>query len=223
MKFISLTLIFLIAFVLISCKVEDIISELGQSKITAKQEVGSVLNKAKSEFAADAKLASIYGREVNSSGEVDLLQTSSFNAFVYVVQSDSLQENEFYVPVYQSAPVKSPVNFNTMLSFIKDSSAKSIMETVFGTLSGVAIASGVQYDDSPAVISKMLARNDVQTFRTLNPESKIDMFLVPGKSIDTTNVNNTADWIVNFYGDTSSLVLWLHPGTSSGTIDVLSN
>ena len=48
------------------------------------------------------------------------------------------------------------------------------------------------------------------------------MFLIPSKSIDTTSVTNSADWIVNFYSDTSSFVLWLHPGTASGTIDVLS-
>jgi hypothetical protein len=36
------------------------------------------------------------------------------------------------------------------------------------------------------------------------------MFLVPGKSIDTTlAVSNTADWIVNFYSSASSLVLWI--------------
>ncbi len=56
-----------------------------------------------------------------------------------------------------------------------------------------------------------------------NLGGKIDMFLIPSKSIDTTSISNTADWIVNFYGDTSSLVLWLHPGTVNGTIDVLSN
>jgi hypothetical protein len=49
------------------------------------------------------------------------------------------------------------------------------------------------------------------------------MILIPSKSIDSTSVTNTADWIVNFYEDTLSLVLWLHPGTVSGTVDVISN
>jgi hypothetical protein len=44
----------------------------------------------------------------------------------------------------------------------------------------------------------------------------MDMFLVPSKSIDSTSVSNSADWIVNFYGDTSSLVLWL--STESGNV-----
>jgi hypothetical protein len=94
---------------------------------------------------------------------------------------------------------------------------------VFGRLATLHIEASVNYDDSPAVISKMLARSDVAAFRTNNIDSKIDMFLIPSKSIDTTSVINAADWIVNFYGDTSSLVLWLHPGTVNGNVDVLSN
>jgi hypothetical protein len=69
----------------------------------------------------------------------------------------------------------------------------------------------------------MFSINDVSTFRATNSGSKIDMFLIPSKSIDTTSISNTADWIVNFYGDSSSLVLWLHPGTVSGSVDILSN
>jgi hypothetical protein len=69
----------------------------------------------------------------------------------------------------------------------------------------------------------MLARSDVSTFRNNNIDSKIDMFLIPSKSIDTSSISNTADWIVNFYGDTSSLVLWLHPGTVNGAVDIISN
>jgi len=48
------------------------------------------------------------------------------------------------------------------------------------------------------------------------------MFLIPSKSIDSTSLNNSADWIVNFCGDTALIVLWLHPGTVNGTIDILS-
>jgi hypothetical protein len=222
MKTVNIILKAFIIFILISCNVEELVTEIGNEKITAKEKIGAVINTATSNFASDAELSVIYGREVDTEGKVDLLNTSSVNAFVYVVQSDSLQSNEFYVPVIGSNPVKSPVNFNTMLSFIKNTTAKNIMETVFGTLATVSVSASAVYDDSPQVLNKMFSRSDVTSFRSANPESKIDMFLVPGKSLDT-NFVNTADWIVNFYGDTSSLVLLLHPGNSTGTIDILSD
>ena len=215
-------LIALFLFLIAACNPEDLISEFGDSIITAKSKVGEVLNTAKSNFARDSKLAAIYGLNVNSKAQIDLLKPTD-NAFVYVVQSDSAQLNDFYIPVYNSYPVKSPVNFNTMLTFVKDAQAQNILGSVFGKLAEVNISTSASYDDSPQVIEKMLARGDVTTFRSANPGGKIDMFLVPSKSIDTTNVTNTADWIVNFYGDTTSLVLWLHPGTVSGTVDIISN
>ncbi|MDZ7625591.1 MAG: hypothetical protein U5J96_14250 [Ignavibacteriaceae bacterium] len=215
-------LLFLFLILIAACNPEDLISEFGDSIITAKSKLGEVLNTAKSNFASDAKLAAIYGLNVNTKGQVDLLKPTD-NAFVYVVQSDSAQLNEFYVPVYNSYPIKSPINFNTMLTFVKDAQAQNILGSVFGKLAGVNISTSASYDDSPQVIEKMLARGDVTAFRSANPGGKIDMFLVPSKSIDTTSITNTADWIVNFYGDTSSLVLWLHPGTVSGTVDIISN
>ena len=217
-----ITLLAFIVFVLLSCNVDELVNEIAVEKITAKEKIGAVINTAKSNFASDAKLSAIYGREVDTEGKIDLLNTSSVSAFVYVVQSDSLQTNEFYVPVIGSNPVKSPVNFNTMLSFIKNNTTKNIMETVFGTLATVSVSASAVYDDSPQVLNQMLSRSDVTSFRSANLESKIDMFLLPGKSLDTS-FTNTADWIVNFYGDTSSLVLWLHPGNSTGTIDPLSD
>jgi hypothetical protein len=215
-------LLVIILFFIAACNPEDLISEFGDSVITSKSKVGEVLNTAKTDFAADAKLAAIYGMNVSNKGRVDLLKPLD-NAFVYVVQSDSEKTNEFYVPVYNSYPVKSPVNFNTMLSYIENVEAGNILSSVFNKLSEINISTSAGYDDSPEVINKMLARSDVSTFRANNMGSKIDMILIPSKSIDTLNVRNDADWIVNFYGDTSSLVLWLHPGTVNGTVDVISN
>jgi hypothetical protein len=67
--------------------------------------LGEVLTKAKTDFSADAQLAAIYGREVSTTGEIDLANTSSVSAFVYVMQSDQLQINEFYVPVFGAGPL----------------------------------------------------------------------------------------------------------------------
>ena len=212
----------IILFFIAACNPEDLISEFGDSVITSKTKVGEVLNTAKTDFAGDAKLATIYGLNVSTKGEVDLLKPTE-NAFIYAVQSDSDLTNEFYIPVYNSSPVRSPINFNDMLSFIKNQQAKDILGLAFNKLSEINIASSVSYDDSPQIISSMLTRSDVVAFRSANPNSKIDMFLIPSKSIDTLNVRNDADWIVNFYGDTSSLVLWLHPGTVNGTVTILSN
>lgn len=213
---------FLLIILISACNLEDLITEVENSSITAKSKISEVLNAAKNNFANDAQLAAIYGLNVSTKGEIDLLKPDN-NAFVYVVQSDSEQSNEFYVPVFGASPVRSPINFTSMISLVKDQAAKDILGNVFNQLSTVHIASSVNYDDSPAVIEKMFQRSDVSTFRSFNPVSKIDMFLIPSKSIDTTSVSNSADWIVNFYADTTSLVLWLHPGTVSGTITKISN
>ena len=215
------TAIFLLMFFLLGCKTDEIVNELINSEITAKSEVTEVISTARSNFTNDANLTAIYGLNVNSNGKIDLLKPTE-NAFIYVVQSDSDQANEFYVPVFNSSPVKSPVNFNDMLSLVKDNQAKNILGFVFGKLSTIHIDPSVNYADSPEVLNKMFARSEVASFRTLNPDAKTDMFLIPSKSIDTISVSNTADWIVNFYDDNTSLVLWLHPGTSSGIIEVLS-
>jgi len=215
-------LLFLFLILIAACNPEDLISEFGDSIITSKSKVGEVLNTAKSNFAPDAKLAAIYGLNVNTKGQVDLLQPTD-NAFIYVVQSDSAQLNEFYVPVYNSYPAKSPINLDSMLTFIKDANAKSKINSAFNKLSEINISSTASYDDSPEVLNKMLARTDVSSFRSTNPNSKLDIFLIPSKSIDTLSARNDADWIVNFYGDTSLLVLWLHPGTIGGTVDVISD
>ena len=213
---------FLFIILISACNLEDLITEVENSSITAKSKISEVINAAKNNFATDAQLAAIYGLNVSTKGEIDLLKPDK-NAFVYVVQSDSEQSNEFYVPVFGASPVRSPINFTSMISLVKDQAAKDILGNVFNQLSTVHISSSVNYDDSPAVIEKMFQRSDVSTFRSFNPVSKIDMFLIPSKSIDTTSVSNSADWIVNFYADTISLVLWLHPGTVSGTITKISN
>ena len=170
----------------------------------------------------DAQLSAIYGLNVSTKGEIDLSNPDN-NAFVYVVQSDINQSNKFYVPVFGAGPVESPINFTSMISLVKDQAAKDILGNVFSELSTVHIDATVNYDDSPAVIEKMFGRSDVSDFRASNSVSKIDMFLIPSKSIDTTSISNSADWIVNFYGDTTSLVLWLHPGTVNGTITKISD
>ncbi len=125
MKKIFLTIILLVAFYLAGCeKATD--PEIGvNSEITAKQKLDDVLLKARLDFATDAKLSAIYGWNVDSSGKIDLLQTD--NAFVYVVQSNTLQSNEFYVPVFAAGPIKSPINFTTMLSFVKDTTAGNVL------------------------------------------------------------------------------------------------
>ncbi len=209
MKKAFFTIIAVFSFLLISCDEESIINDVMDSKITAKERLNEVLQKARTDFSADAQLSAIYGREVDLNGEIDLLNTNSLNAFVYVVQSKQLNSNEFYIPVFGGSPVESPINFTTMLSFIKDSTASEKMGDVLGVLSTISIDSNAVYGDSPSAISMALI-NGGSVFMSQNPGSKIDLFLVPGKSIDTAlTVSNTADWIVNFYSSDNSLVLWL--------------
>ena len=200
-----------ITFLTISCdEVENLLNGTEDGKITAKEKLDEVIGIAKTDFSADAMLAAIYGRSVDTNGEIDLLKTNPPNAFVYSMQSDVLQRNEFYVPVFGAGPVKSPINFDTMLTFVKDSTANNIMGSLFGTLSTLSIDPAANYDDSPEALAILLPRIDVTNFRTLNPTSNIDMLLIPSKSIDSTSIVNSADWIVNFYGDSTSLVLWIN-------------
>lgn len=188
------------------------------SNITAKEKLNDVLLKARLDFAADAKLSALYGWNVDLNGNVDLLKTD--NAFVYVVQSNQLQSNEFYVPVFAAGPIKSPINFSTMLSFIKDSTAGNILGKVFNRLSTLAIDPNANYKDSPAVIDTALVHGG-NIFIAQNTGVKIDMFLLPSKSIDTTlMLNNSADWIVNFNSNSKSLVLWIN--SNSGVVTKLS-
>ncbi len=217
MKISLVSIVVGITFLVISCdEVENLLNDTADGKITAKESLDEVITVARTDFSADAMLAAIYGREVSTDGEIDLLNTDSFNAFVYAVQSEALQTNEFYVPVFGAGPVRSPINFDTMLSFVKDTTAQNVMGTLFSTLSTISIDPTANYRDSPEALSILLQRIDVTTFRTANPTSNIDMFLVPSKSIDSTSVVNSADWIVNFYGDTISLVLWIN--SSSGEV-----
>jgi hypothetical protein len=213
MKYSNYILLILFVFIASSCKVEELISELENSKITAKEKLSDVLNAARSDFSSDAQLASIYGFNVNTQGEVDLQKVES--AFVYAVQSDSMQANEFYVPVFGSAPVRSPINFDTIISFVRDTTARDILSAAFGKLSDIHIDESLSYDDSPEALALLLNRNDVTTFRLNYPDYKIDMILMPSKSIDTTIVNS-ADWVVNFHSQSTSLVLWIN--SASGNI-----
>jgi hypothetical protein len=205
MKKIFLVLVLTAAIYFSGCDKVTEVDETG--KVTAKEYVDEVLQKARLDFSADAQLAAIYGWNVNPEGKINLLETS--NIFVYVVQSDSRQENAFYVPVFAAGPIESPINFTTMLSFVKDTVASKILGKVFNRLSDLAIDPSANYKDSPETIDTARAHGGLN-FLTQNPGSKIDMFLLPSKSIDTTlTVNNSADWIVNFYNDTKSLVLWI--------------
>jgi hypothetical protein len=218
MNKILLSSMLLIAFYFIGCeKVTDPGGGV-DSEITAKEKVDDVLQKARIDFANDSKLSAIYGWNVDLLGNIDLLQTD--NAFVYVVQSNNLQSNEFYVPVFAAGPVKSPINFTTMLSFVKDTTARNILGSVLGRLSMLAIDPNANYKDSPATIDTALAHGG-NSFLSQNVGAKIDMFLLPSKSIDTTlTVNNSADWIVNFYSNSKSLVLWIN--SNSGVVTTLS-
>ncbi len=219
MKKISVTLLIFSIVYFIGCeKVTDPIGGVN-SNITAKEKLNDVLLKARLDFSTDAKLSALYGWNVDLNGNVDLLKTD--NAFVYIVQSSQLQSNEFYVPVFAAGPVKSPINFSTMLSFIKDSTAGNILDKIFNRLSTLAIDPNANYKDSPAIIDTALVHGG-DIFIAQNTGVKIDMFLLPGKSIDTTlTINNSADWIVNFNSNSKSLVLWIN--SNSGVVTKLSS
>ncbi|MBZ0183250.1 MAG: hypothetical protein K8F60_12410 [Melioribacteraceae bacterium] len=209
-------IILLLALTVVSCDPEEVVNSLDDvgiaSSVTAKQSADDVLLEARTDYSSDAQLAGIYGWNVNRNGKVDLLSTSS--AFVYIVQSDIKQENEFYVPVYLAGPVKSPINFSTMLSFVNDENAKEKMNGVFGLLAQQGIDPSANYLDSPTALDEVFSISEVNTFYNANPNAKIDMFLVPSKTIDIiSGIVNSADWIVHIYTASESKVYWLNSGT----------
>ncbi len=211
----KIILLFVLAILLFSasCSEEDNpLNQVLDTKITAKESVASVLQEARQGFSTDAQLAMIYGRNVGTDGQIDLTNFSSVRAFVYVVQSDSKQSNEFYVPVFGAGPVKSPINFNSMLGLINNDQAKNTMGTVFGTLSGAHVAPGASYLDSDQSISIAMS-NGGSAYMNANTGTQIDMFLVPSKSININGLVDSADWIVHFYSSNTSLVLWINSGT----------
>lgn len=152
--------------------------------------------------------------------KVRLIYLKTDNAFVYVMQSNSLSSNDFWIYQFAGLPIRSSINFKTMLTFVKDSTAGNIIGKVFNRLSTLAIDPNAVYKDSPATIDTALVHGG-NTFLAQNSGVKIDMFLLPSKSIDTTLVlNNSADWIVNFYTNNKSLVLWIN--SNSGIVTKLS-
>lgn len=222
-----LIIVFLLVLISTSCNVNDLVSELANGKITAKEKLGEVLIKAKSDFAGDSKLAVIYGRNVSTSGEIDLLGNDLTSKFYYIVQSDSVaavnsgEANQFYIPVYKSDPIRSPLNINDILSLIKDQNAKDIVGGAFGVIGTIGISTSASYSNSPEALNTLLGRNDVKSFRASNAASQIDMYLFPSKSVnDSLGTVNSADWIVNFYSSDNSLVLWI---TTDHGVVTLSN
>jgi len=208
----KLLIVIVVSVLLLSCDTAETINDIIDSKITAKEKLAEVINSARSDFSADAKLAAIFGREISDQGEADISNTNSLSNFIYAVQSDALQANEFYIPVLGAGPVKSPVNLNDLLGLIKDPVSKNIMGVVFSKLAAIAISDDASYNDSPQVMTAMLNNNAVITFRSNNVNSKTDMFLVPSKSLDSTFASS-ADWIVNFYTSSNSLTMWLNSDT----------
>ncbi|GJQ62187.1 MAG: hypothetical protein SCALA702_12400 [Melioribacteraceae bacterium] len=182
------------------------------TNITAKEKVADVKIEARANFASDAQLTGIFGRNVSSDGKVNLVDFSSVKGFIYMMQSESLEENEFYMPVIASDPVKLPFNLNDLLSFVQDLETKERLGGVFGLLSTVAISESASYPDSDEAMVKFL-NGGGQAYLSANSGAKIDLFLVPSKSITINGIENSADWICNFYGGSTSLTLWLNSGT----------
>mgnify|MGYP001163346703 CR=1 FL=1 len=210
-KLMKIVMLSLSVFLFSSCN-EEILQQIIDSEYTAKESLQQVLNVAKNDFAPDAKLAMIYGLNVNQKGEINLKKPTE-TIFVYAIQSDSKQETALYVPVFGAGPVRSPIGFNDMLGLIKDQTAAQTMGTVFGLLSSVAISASAQYDDSPWAVSKALANTHGAAFVNANPSYKIDLYLIPSKTLSFAGVIDGADWIVNLKSGNQSLVLWINSGT----------
>lgn len=175
-----------------------------KTNITALESLTSVLSKAIADYSSDSKLISIYGRSVATDGTIDLSKPLS-NIFLYAVQSETKKAVEFYVPVFAAGPVRSPLNLNDLTSIIKDTTAKNTILKGFQYLSGVTIDPKDILRDSPYAVDKAAKSTVGAQHLVQNPNARIDMYLVPSVKIDWTGVSNSADWIVTFSGDPTSL------------------
>lgn len=208
----------LIALLFTACSEEENPTNILDSTITAKQKTSEIITAGQQDMASDAQLSAIYGRNVATDGTIDLLKPQD-NIFVYAVNSASTSSTEFYIPVYGLSPVQSPLDFNSVLSVVQDTTASNILEGAFALLSNTSISTSATYPDSPEAMSTAL-QNGGSAFMSQNSGTRIDMYLFPSKSIDSTGVQNSADWIVSFNSSSSSLVLWLNTGT--GVVTTIS-
>lgn len=190
------------------------VDELLIINITAKDKVEDVLNKAKNDIAQDVKLALIYGRNVNQSGEINLLDFSSTNAFIYGVNSASLSLTEIYMPVYGSSPIKSPISLTSVLELIKDENSRTIIEKAFELISTISIENYGNIPDSDIAVRKGLDAGGAN-FISNNSNVKIDIFIMPSKSISDDGLENTSDWVIHFYNDSNSVLYWYRTSNNS--------
>lgn len=216
----SYLIIFVLLFAFSSCKDEENPLEIVDSSITAKEHSAEVMQEARNSFAADSKLAAVYGWNVDQNGAIDLLAPTD-NAFIYIMQSAAKSANEFYVPVYAAGPVKSPVNFNTIISSVKDTSAASILGKAFTQLSKISISADAVWKDSPDVL-KSANLNGGSSFLSANPGGRVDMILLPSMQLVDSSLSASTAWIVNFVGTSKSLVL-LIDGSNANFITKISD
>lgn len=205
--------------VIAGCSEDENPTNILDSTITAKEEIGDILNKAGQDINPDVQLSAIYGRNVATDGTIDLLSPQS-NMFVYAVNSASQSTTEFYIPVYGAGPVQSPLDLNTLLGVVQDTTAKNILEGAFGLLSTTGISPAASYADSPNAVSVAL-QNGGSAFMSQHSDTRIDMYLFPSKSIDQNGLQNSADWIVSFNSANNSLVLWINSNT--GIVTTISS
>ena len=218
MKKLFYVLIAISALSFFSCSGDDNpIGEILGTTITAKSKIVDVQTSARTNFASDAKISAIYGRNVGKEGKVDLLNIDSLTAFVYVVSSVSKGATEVYFPVPVYGAMKSPIGLDDMLSLINDASARNTLSGMLDKVSSVSFedAALTASDDSPAAISKALNNSAGASFMSAHPNAKIDVLLVPSLSLYS---GASADWVINLYTDSSSKVIWIH---KEGPIEII--
>lgn len=213
-------LVILMILTINSCKDEDNPLDVLDSTITAKQNASAVVQEAKESYSSDAKLTAVYGWNVDQNGEIDLLDPSS-NAFVYIMQSSSKSSNEFYVPVYAAGPVKSPINFSTIIGAVKDTTAASVLGKAFAQLSKISISENAQWVDSPEVLRSANSHGG-SAFSSSNPNTRVDMILLPSMQLVDSSYAASTAWIVNYIGASNSLVL-LIDGSNANFITKISD
>jgi hypothetical protein len=213
-KIVALAAAIALTTVFVSCDDEDggVLGTLDD--ITAKSEKARVIAEAKESYAADARLAGIYGYNVSRDGTVGLSDPTS-NIFVYIVSSESVGDLEFYVPTLLGVQ-ESPINLNTFLSTVEDPQAAGALGDVVAALSEAEIVESAAWDDSPDALQKCFAAEVYNSAEF--GDAEVDMLLVPSVAIDTTGVSGNADWIVNLKQPDDSQVLWLHSATSRVTL-----
>jgi len=209
-------------FIQVTACTDDSLSSPDDARyITAKDELAAVLGAARSD-RSESELAGIYARNIRSDGTIDLLRPEASQMF-YITQSASDSSNAFYIAVYKAGPVRLPFDIETLVGMVQDTTARTILETAFQLIGTAHIDPSVHYSDSDVIMAVVEGFPAAASFYVANGDAATDLYLIPGKTLTISGIDDSADWIANLRSETGGNLV-LHISTQLGNaVTVISS